>query len=97
VEVQYSQYSGTVIVDFWATWFVPCKRMSPIFDKMAEKYTDVKFAKLDADANISIPAQYGIQSIPTTMVFKNGKPVAQMVGFKGESGLVNFIEKSLQN
>ena len=70
-----------VIIDFWAEWCGPCKILSPVYDKLAEDYQGkIKFTKLNIDENPKTPAEYGVRSIPTMIIFKDGKPVTQLVG-----------------
>jgi len=70
-----------VLVDFWAEWCMPCKMMSPILDQVAdEQAAKMKVAKLDVDSNPDSPARFGVMSIPTLILFKNGQPVERLVG-----------------
>jgi thioredoxin 1 len=70
-----------VVVDFWASWCMPCKMVAPIFEKIAEKYkNEIIFAKLNVDENPDIASEFGIMSIPTFLVFKNGEVVGKIVG-----------------
>jgi thioredoxin 2 len=70
-----------VVVDFWAEWCGPCKMMAPIFDKVAaELEPEFRFLKVDTEAESPLAAQYGIRSIPTMMMFRKGKMVAQQAG-----------------
>ena len=84
-----------VVVDFWAEWCGPCKAIGPsleeISDEMAGK---VKITKLNIDENPDIAAQYGVRSIPTLVMFKDGEPTSMQVGAKQKGALVDWIEGS---
>jgi len=70
-----------VLVDFWAEWCGPCKMIAPSVEKISEEYSDkIKVGKLDVDSNPNISSTFGIRSIPTLLIFKNGSPVDQIVG-----------------
>ena len=86
---------GLVLVDFWAEWCGPCKSMHPIFDRMAKKYRHIKFARVNVDRSQDISMRFGVQSIPTFIMFKNGQPVDKMVGAVGEPG-IHMIAKKYQ-
>ena len=76
-----------LLVDFWAEWCGPCKSMHPIFTRMAKKYKQVRFARVNVDNAQDIAMKYGVQSIPTFIMFKNGEIANQMVGAVGEPGI----------
>ena len=87
-EAEVIKAEGTVIVDFFATWCGPCKMMAPIVDAIAEKRTDVKVCKLDVDEGRDTAIQYGIMSIPTLMIFKNGEVTKTFVGVTSEEDII---------
>lgn len=82
-----------VLVDFWATWCGPCQFMLPVFTRLAKKYKTVRFARVNVDNAPGISQRYGIQSIPTFVVFKDGKPIDKAVGAVGEPGLHMLLQK----
>ena len=84
---------GKVLVDCFATWCGPCKMLSPIIEEVANEINDCSFYKLDVDEAENISKQYGIMSIPTLLLFKDGKLVNQTVGFKSKEELISFINE----
>jgi thioredoxin 1 len=85
--------SGVTLVDFWAPWCGPCMMQGPILEKVAEAVGDrAKVAKLNVDEGQRSAAQYGVRSIPTLIIFKDGEPVQQFVGVQSESQLVSAID-----
>ena len=86
-----------LLVDFWAEWCGPCKSMHPIFTRMAKKYKQVRFARVNVDNAQDIAMRYGVQSIPTFIMFKNGEVANQMVGAVGEPGIHMICKKFTEN
>ena len=86
--------SGVVFVDFFATWCGPCKMLSPVVDEISGEINDVKFLKVDVDESGDIASKYGIMSIPTLIIFKEGNIVSKHTGLLSKSDLVNFINEN---
>ena len=86
-----------LLVDFWAEWCGPCKSMHPIFTRMAKKYKQVRFARVNVDNAQDIAMKYGVQSIPTFIMFKDGEIANQMVGAVGEPGIHMICKKFTEN
>jgi thioredoxin 1 len=85
-----------VLVDFWAEWCGPCKTIAPILEELAgEQAGKLKIAKVDVDDNQGLARQYGVQSIPTMIVFKDGVEVHRMVGARGKAQLLEDLSSYL--
>ncbi len=71
---------GTVVVDFWAEWCMPCKQLGPVFEELSKEIEGMTFYKLDVQNNQETAGQYGVMSIPCLIIFKDGKEVDRIVG-----------------
>ena len=86
-----------VLVDFFATWCGPCKMLSPIIEQVAEEMGDkVVVAKLDIDECMEIAQEYGIMSVPTLVLFKEGAEVSRNIGFRGKPQILDMINSKIQ-
>jgi len=85
-----------VLIDFWAEWCGPCKEIGPILEEISnEMGNKIKIIKINIDENPNTPNQYGVQSIPTLIIFKKGEPIATKVGSAIKSELLTWIETSI--
>jgi len=82
---------GTVLVDFWAPWCMPCRMLSPVVDAVGEEVTDAKVAKINVDEQESLAARFDVMSIPTLIVFKDGKEVKRSVGVIPKEEIVKML------
>ncbi len=86
-----------VLVDFWAPWCRPCLMAAPVLEELAKEYANkITFAKLDVDQNAQTAAKYSIMAIPNLIIFKEGKPVSQIVGFKPKEELKKDLDAVLK-
>ena len=90
------QSDKPVLVDLWATWCRPCLMVAPILDELAEEYNGrVSFVKVDVDQNPKTATRYGIMSIPTLLIFKNGEPLSHIVGVRPKEELKRSLDAVL--
>ena len=90
------QNSGVVVVDFFATWCGPCKMLAPVFEQAGEEMkNDATFLKVDIDQSLEIAQQFRISTVPTMMIFKDGKPVETLVGFMPKESIVQKVKSHL--
>jgi thioredoxin len=88
--------SGVVLVDFFATWCGPCKMLAPVVEELATEYEGkAKIAKLDVDQAPHAAGEFGVQSIPTLIIFKDGEEFDRMIGFQGKEVLKEHVDKAL--
>ncbi|MBQ8141317.1 MAG: thioredoxin [Clostridia bacterium] len=79
------------VVDFYADWCGPCKMFAPVFEELSGELSDVVFGKLNVDNEEELAAKYGVMSIPTVIVFKNGEPASSSIGLIGKQKLSDMI------
>ncbi len=88
---------GIVLVDFWAAWCQPCRILGPIINELAEEIDQAKIAKLNIDENRTIANKYHIKSIPTIIIFKDGKQIERISGIKPKHYLKKIIDKAVND
>ena len=84
---------GLVLVDFFATWCGPCKMLSPVLEEVSEENSNVTIVKVDVDEAGALAAQYGIQAVPTLILFKNGERVDVRMGYQNKNQFLAFINQ----
>ncbi len=94
---QHQIRSGTILVDFWASWCIPCKMMAPVLNDVADEISgDAYVGKLDVDQNRTVAAKYNIRNIPTMILYRDGKEVTRFVGAKSKDFLIKQINQFKQ-
>lgn len=86
--------SGVILVDFYADWCGPCKMMAPVIEEISQEYKDAKIGKLNVDENQQTAGEFGVQSIPTLVIFKDGKEVDRLIGFQNKDVIMDALEKA---
>jgi thioredoxin 1 len=95
-EAEVVNSSIPVLVDFWATWCGPCRKLGPVVDEIAEAYEGkVKFVKINVEESLETAKKYSISGLPSLLVFKNGEAVERMAGLMPKSTIISNIEKHL--
>ena len=90
-EQEVLQSAKPVLLDFWASWCGPCRMLSPVVDEVAEERTDVKVGKVNVDEQPELAGQFGVMSIPTLLVFEQGKLLRQAVGARPKASVLDLL------
>ena len=88
-------HNGVMVVDFFANWCGPCRKLAPILEEVEGELANVKFAKINTDENLEMAKKYQVSGLPTLMVFKNGEAVERIVGLMPKSSIITNIEKHI--
>ncbi len=80
-----------VLIDFWATWCGPCKMIAPVIEEIATEREDIKVGKIDVDQEGELAVRFGVMSIPTLVIFENGKEIKRVIGFRTKEELLELL------
>lgn len=86
--------NGKVVVDFFADWCGPCKMLGPVMEEVSKKHSDITFVKVNVDENEELAAQYGVMSIPSVFMLKDGQVANKFLGYMGAEAVEEQIEKA---
>ena len=87
---------GVTFVDFYADWCGPCKMLAPVLEDVSLQYPDIEFVKVNVDENMDLAERFGIMSIPTVYIFKDGEVIGKTGGYQDATGICRFIDDSLK-
>lgn len=93
-EEEVTKSEKPVLIDFWASWCGPCKMVSPLVDQLAEEHSEYKFCKVNVDEEESLAIKFGIMSIPTLIIFKNGEQKAKQIGALPKQEILDLIKNA---
>ena len=88
--------NGTTLVDFFGDWCGPCKMLGPVLEEVSAKYPDIEFVKVNIDDNMDLADRFGIMSIPTVYIFRDGALIGKTGGYQDATGICRFIDETVK-